>query len=1139
MGVHVQFVLGPAGSGKTYRCLEEIRAELKAGPEGKPLLFLAPKQATFQIERQLLADPSVPGYTRLQVLSFDRLAQFVVDQFAGLSPDLLSEEGRLMVLRSLLTRHQKELKVFHSTARLPGFAQQLGGMLKELQEHRLSPDKLLALAEKPFTLPRLADKLHDFALLLRAYVAWLQDHQLEDGNRLLEVATELLKQIAPTTAGRGKALPAFFGGVWLDGFAELTPQELDMLSVVAACAEKVTLAFCLEGEPRDDLSWLSTWSVSSQTYRQCRHCLGWVPKEQVAVALLQRTPQASRFAAAPELAYLETHWHEANPEPCAEPGAPAAVRIAACANPEAEATLAAREILRFVRQGGRFREAAVLVRNLAAYAQPLRRAFARYHIPCFLDRRESVTHHPLAELTRAALRMGAFGWKIEDWFGALKAGFTPADEIHIDELENQALARGWEGFKRWTEPFPPDERDRSLEMLEELRQRLTPPFARFISALAVGAGGQAYAPTGPQLASALRELWTDMKVGETLAQWSQDSYASHLAAMHSSVWQQMQAWLDNVEMAFPDTAMPLRDWLPVVETGLGNLTVGVVPPALDQVLVGAVDRSRNPDLRLMLVLGMNELVFPSPPAATCLLNEAERALLENHKIFLGLNLRQRLARERFLGYIACTRSRERLLLTYAAAGMDGKPLNPSPFIAHLRRLFPKVAVENFSASERWEESEHACELTRFLLDNANPLAQWAGCAHDSPRFGRLADWHRELAPLRDYAPQALLSAASASRLYGKNLQTSVSHIEQFAMCPFRFFVEAGMRAEERKLFEVDPKELGSFQHQVLEEFHHALRRQGRRWREVSPPEAKQLVAQLAAAVAQEFSGGLFATGAENQFTRRILSEALQTCVGTLIEWMAQYQFDPVEVELGFGLGSEGLPPWELDLGDGHRLSFRGVIDRVDIAPGPRPGEYYCVVLDYKSSQRQLDPLLLEHGIQMQLPAYLAALRQSPAARQRLGAAKLIPAGVFYINVRGEYGHPKTREDALLDPESVRRKAYRHTGRFDLAVLRKLDSRDETAGDQFSYRLKADGTLYKSCREPLPSEEFLQMLDSVEANLVRMGRSIFAGRVEIDPYRKANDTPCLKCVYKPVCRIDPWSHVYRELKATAKNGGGDE
>ena len=68
--VQARFLLGPAGSGKTFRCLAEIRAALAASPAGPPLVLLAPKQATFQLERQLLATGALPGYARLNIFSF-------------------------------------------------------------------------------------------------------------------------------------------------------------------------------------------------------------------------------------------------------------------------------------------------------------------------------------------------------------------------------------------------------------------------------------------------------------------------------------------------------------------------------------------------------------------------------------------------------------------------------------------------------------------------------------------------------------------------------------------------------------------------------------------------------------------------------------------------------------------------------------------------------------------------------------------------------------------------------------------------------------------------------------------------------------------------------------------------------------
>jgi ATP-dependent helicase/nuclease subunit B len=53
-------------------------------------------------------------------------------------------------------------------------------------------------------------------------------------------------------------------------------------------------------------------------------------------------------------------------------------------------------------------------------------------------------------------------------------------------------------------------------------------------------------------------------------------------------------------------------------------------------------------------------------------------------------------------------------------------------------------------------------------------------------------------------------------------------------------------------------------------------------------------------------------------------------------------------------------------------------------------------------------------------------------------------------------------------------------------------------------------------------------------LREMGRSIFSGKASVDPYRKGSETPCKFCDYRAVCRIDPWTHRYRMLRAAKEN-----
>ena len=1156
-GVQARFLLGPAGSGKTFRCLAEIRDALRENPEGPPLILLAPKQATFQLERQLLADTAAAGlngYTRLHIFSFERLAQFVFENLHVAPPQLLAEEGRVMVLRALLMRHEDELKLFHRSARRPGFSRQLSRLLDELQQHRLTPAKLRALASRLAGRRELQDKLHDLALLNDVYASWLAGHELQDANRLLDAATESLepKVQSPKSAGNPGASPPTIlhppsllqiSALWLDGFAEMTPQELDLLAAILPHCERATLAFCLENEPEAETSWLSIWSPVSKTFQQCRQRLANLPGCEIGVETLKRNPAKNRFAENSTLACLEKNW--AFPSfPNSELRTPnSAISIVACQNPEAEAVFAAREILQFVQASARFRDCAVLVRNLDDYHKPLAREFRRYGIPFFLDRRESVAHHPLAELTRSALRTIAFDWRHDDWFAALKAGFSSVEETEIDRLENAALESGWRG-KKWREPLPADDHS-----LERLRKKILPPFENLAGQLAQHKNQ----PSGEQLAEALREFWNALDVEKTLEHWSQpelegSSPVTRHPSLHSTVWEQMNAWLDNVALAFPREALPLRDWLPVLEAGLANLTVGVIPPVLDEVLVGAIDRARNPNLKCALVLGVNETIFPAAPAAPPILTDADRDELEQGGATLGPDLRERLARERYYGYIACTRASEKLTATFARHDAGGKTLNPSPFVSHLRRLFPELEIGKFGGEISMVEVVHPIELAAPLAEIQNSAGAGVTRLKSNQRLltsspanvgwfellelPALKSLTESLRQLREPNPAENLPPALAEKLFGPVLRTSVSRLEEFAQCPFRFFVRSGLRAGERKIFELDARERGSFQHDVLKMFHERLAAQGHRWRDLTPSQARERIRAVAVELTENFRGGLLRDTAQTQFEARAMTESLQDFIEVVVSWLrGQNEFDPVAAELDFGSDGAPAPAWELDLGDGHRLALHGRIDRVDLWREPGGDAALALVMDYKSGGKKLDALLVEHGVQLQLLAYLSVLRHWAHPGGVLDVARLVPAGVFYVNLRGQYESGGTRLEVLDDADAARKRAYRHTGRFDASVLPKLDRLG--AADQFSYQRNKDGSLRKGSAEALPRAEFEKLLDRVETQLREMGRAIFSGVANVDPYRKGGETPCEFCDYRAACRIDPWTHRYRVLRAVPK------
>jgi ATP-dependent helicase/nuclease subunit B len=683
-------------------------------------------------------------------------------------------------------------------------------------------------------------------------------------------------------------------------------------------------------------------------------------------------------------------------------------------------------------------------------------------------------------------------------------------------LENEALQRGWKG-DLWFAPFRLDAD--KLHWAERLRAAWIAPFAKFRKALS----GDSPPPTGAQLALALRALWRDLAVEQKLEKWSHQAPGPFGAAIHATVWQQMNAWLDDLALAFAGETLPLAEWLPILEAGLSGLSVGVIPPVMDQVLIGAIDRSRNPELKLALLLGVNEKVFPAAPSSGQLLSEPDREELKKCGTSLGHDTRDFLGREQFFGYIACTRSSRRLVVTCARRDADDQALNPSGFISRLTNLFSDLSIENFSPPD-WTQAEHPCDLMGKLMTDreAGPLTAellaW-------PAFASLR------ARLKSFqAPLATehLSPALAAQLYGPALRTSVSRLEQFAACAFRFFVHSGLRAEERQLFELDVRERGSFQHEALARFHQELQAASKRWRDITVEDARERMGRIVAGMVPNFRDGLMAASAQSRFSAHILAGTLQEFVAAMVQWMSQYQFDPQEVELSFGMDDAGLPPWEVDLGGTGRLVFRGIIDRIDLCRAPGGDEALAVVVDYKSGANKLDKVKMAHGLQLQLAAYLSVLRHLPDPAKFFGAARLIPAGVFYVNLRGPLERGKTRDDVLRERDAVRQSRYRHSGRFDFAALPYLDNRGLPQGTQFKYRLKKDGEPMASNTDLMPSDQFRQLLDQVEDLLVRMGREIYSGKIELNPFQKGKERACDKCEYQGICRFDPWTHSFRVL-----------
>ncbi|HHX50422.1 MAG TPA: helicase-exonuclease AddAB subunit AddB, partial [Clostridia bacterium] len=443
----------------------------------------------------------------------------------------------------------------------------------------------------------------------------------------------------------------------------------------------------------------------------------------------------------------------------------------------------------------------------------------------------------------------------------------------------------------------------------------------------------------------------------------------------------------------------------------------------------------------------------------------------------------------------------------------------------LRSLFPKLALRSLAV----EPEKSSFPGLDYLTDTRRALS-FTACQLQRAKKGEdfsplVLEVYRWLLDNRDKAPGWSLFLGApfyrnqvehltgdlVEKLYGSNLTASVSRLETFASCPFRYFAQYGLGLEERRIFQLDARGMGLFYHQFFKEFTDELQSRGLDWGKLKDAELDQLVSEIVAGLSPRLQNEILLSSARYRYLTGVLRQTLLLATKVLAEHARRGEFRPVAVELAFGL-EKGLPPWEIPLDRGRLLELRGRIDRLDLAR--KDNTLYLRVIDYKSSDRNLELTRVYHGLDLQLLTYLAVALEYG---RQWGAEGAEPGGVFYFPVQ----KPLLREDGPLDPEEIAQKIRKKLKMRGLILDDPGVARLMGAGgtsELVPASLNKDGTLSKRSKT-LSRENWSLLQEFVGRRLARLSKDIFQGVTDIAPYRLGTETPCTYCSFTPLCCFD--------------------
>lgn len=345
------------------------------------------------------------------------------------------------------------------------------------------------------------------------------------------------------------------------------------------------------------------------------------------------------------------------------------------------------------------------------------------------------------------------------------------------------------------------------------------------------------------------------------------------------------------------------------------------------------------------------------------------------------------------------------------------------------------------------------------------------------------------------------------------LSLSPSRLERFSRCPFSHFVLYGLKPEERRIFEVAPREIGDIYHECLMKMTRHLTRNGiavtapeSPWMTVSRQECRAFVEDVIATETASYREGIFEAGSEEKYRGKRITDICEKVCWALIEQVRAGEIERCDFEVSFGRGRK-IKPIAVELDGGGKAYIEGKIDRVDYLPGDR-----VKIIDYKTGNENFNLSEVEEGYRLQLMLYLeAALEQERR-----------PAGVFYFKINEPMIDMSGK---TIDPDEVSdkvQKSYKLNGVIvdDPNVIRNVAGDFSGISDIVPIRINKEGVVSGTGKDNLLSdEEFVKLREVVGEKVCELCDSLANGSIEIHPMKTHDTSACAYCQYKGICRFD--------------------
>ncbi|MDR3191321.1 MAG: PD-(D/E)XK nuclease family protein [Lactobacillaceae bacterium] len=1163
----LSILFGTGTQDRELALLNRVNQVIKQDPTAK-VFYLVPNHIKFETEIRVLQRLAqidqrispVIASNQIQVFSMSRLAWYYMNESKLYQHANLSQNAMTMLVQAVLKEHADELQLYGALLNKPGFIEQFTKQLMELKQSGLTWDDVAKLSDQSQANVVLQRKLHDLAVVGKAFQSALGDREQYLSSDLLGILKLYLQN------DQADLRQHHF---YIDGYSQMTTQERGVVEALITKSAGVTIALPADGgagaiteQGIADNDLFLRPKLLGQQLRDYAVAAG----QQVEIKTVSDLRSLSQTMHNISNYWIEYEQHGVPQTPLDAPD----LMLWQTTSRYQEVEQMARFIRQEVATGKRrYRDFLLLTPDLSQYANVMPALFNRYELPYFMDLDRPMNAHPLVAMLDNLLALAPH-YQLTDVMNLLKSElFLPA-EVTLAEYrealaitENFVLAKNFSGW-RWssTEAWYFDHnisedddavvrervarKDAQLALIHDQISQQVAPFLQDL----------ATAKTARQLAAKLYQFLVTMHVDERLLAWRDAAVAQgdlFAASQPEQVWREFVNVLDDFVAVFGDTPMAVTDLSEALTAAFGSAKYNAIPATMDQVLVSETGIVQNIGAHTVIIFGATSANLPVTIRQHALLQDNDRLAL---KAILpaGINLRETadeaMAQDSLLIYNAMMSAQERLVWAYSTS--DGESgLKASMYVSRLAKGFDKAIMQiNALPSVDDDADQVLLRLGSIGSSLANlVLAKQTALKAAKPlslAWQSLDEQLRILAP--DQYKQVMASLQYSNlveqlqhplvvQLFGDDLKASISRLETYARNPYEYFLRFGLKLVERQEMQMTPAEKGTFMHDVLENVFTNLA--GEPLGDLS---AKQIT-DLENRVVEQILLADNPTYDIFKSTKRmeLLTDSLAQQVHLALLNMQRGQLPgqgikTLGTEAGFGLMHSDFQPVNYALDNGGSITIRGKVDRYDVVHDATTNTDYLAIVDYKSSDRKFEYHKAYAGLELQLMTYWAAMIKNA---NRLPSGAQMAAATFWslknplIKAQDVVGTTYQEMTTKADQAVMEQGKYRGLLLADEQFIEQLEAGD--AQPPYMIKRKKDDS-FGATSEVVSASDLAILQAFNEAKIKAMAQNILTGDFPLQPYRDGQKTALEYSEYKPIMRFDAlmgdrYNDINKQDKAT--------